>query len=153
MVHFIYMLVIIPLDNISIKFHRILKGEKSLMNSFWAPSYHSKFVKESISQWRSDAGMDNSIADHLEEMFQQVGLKGIFVTPQHEIIKQPDLGFQSRIGIWADTASSRGPQMERDGFITENEYRKVEREYREWMIQDAQYLKMYMLAVEGVKFS
>jgi ubiquinone/menaquinone biosynthesis C-methylase UbiE len=134
---------------------RILIADYNHEKITWDPqppssmlSFYSTYLK-----WRSDAGMDNSIADHLAEMFQQVGFKEIFVTPQHEVIERSDLDFQTRVGIWADTAPSRGPQMERDGFITEKEYRQAEREYREWMIQDAQYLKMYMLAVEGVKLS
>lgn len=134
---------------------RILIADYNHEKITWDPqpppsmlSFYSTYLK-----WRSDAGMNNSIADHLADMFQQVCFKEIFVTPQHEVIKRSDLDFESRIGIWADTASSRGPQMERDGFITEMEYRNSEREYREWMIQDAQYLKMYMLAVEGVKLS
>ncbi|MCM2534700.1 class I SAM-dependent methyltransferase [Neobacillus pocheonensis] len=132
---------------------RILVADYNHEKIAWNPqppssmlSFYSAYLK-----WRSDAGMDNSIADHLLEMFKKVGIKEIFVTPQHEVIKRTDLDFQTRIGIWADTASSRGPQMERDGFITEKEYRKAEKEYSEWMFQDAQYLKMYMLAIEGVK--
>lgn len=41
--------------------------------------------------------------------------------------------------------------MEIDGYITEKEYMIAENEYREWMIQEAQSLTMYMLAVEGVR--
>lgn len=42
--------------------------------------------------------------------------------------------------------------MEKDGFITEKDYLNAEKEYREWTVQDAQSLTMYMLAVEGVRF-
>gem|GEM_PF-6506257 len=34
--------------------------------------------------WRSDTGMDNTIADHLANMFQNAGLKEITSTAQHE---------------------------------------------------------------------
>jgi ubiquinone/menaquinone biosynthesis C-methylase UbiE len=119
----------------------------------WKPQPPSSmlFFYAAYLKWRSDAGMDNSIADNLSDLFQEVGIKEIFITPQHEVTNRIDLDFQTRVGIWADTASSRGPQMERDGYITEKEYIKAEKEYREWMIQDAQSLKMYMLAVEGVR--
>ncbi|TBL79830.1 methyltransferase domain-containing protein [Paenibacillus thalictri] len=101
-------------------------------------------------RWRADAGMDNAIADRLPELFEQAGIGGIKVTPQHEVIRRTDPDFHSRIRIWADTASSRGPQMERDGYITKAEYLAAEEEYREWSARDAQAVTMYMLAVEGV---
>ncbi|WP_339167405.1 methyltransferase domain-containing protein [Brevibacillus sp. FSL L8-0520] len=109
-------------------------------------AFYSAYLK-----WRSDAGMDNGIADRLSDLFQASGLKEITITPQHEVMKRSDPDFQNRIGIWADTASSRGVQMERDGYITEKEYVAAESEYREWIIRDAQALTMYMLAVEGVR--
>lgn len=109
-------------------------------------SFYSAYLK-----WRSDAGMDNEIADQLLKMFQKSGIEEITITPQHEVTKRTDREFQTRIGLWADTASSRGVQMERDGYITEKEYMTAENEYREWMIQEAQSLTMYMLAVEGMR--
>lgn len=111
-------------------------------------SFYSAYLK-----WRSDAGMDNAIADHLPHMFNKAGFDNITVTPHHEITNRTNPEFLNRIGIWADTASSRGVQMERDGYITKHEYVTAENEYREWMIQDAQSLSMYMLAVEGVRLS
>ncbi|WP_018392517.1 methyltransferase domain-containing protein [Bacillus sp. 37MA] len=132
---------------------RILVADYNHKKISWEPqppssmlSFYSAYLK-----WRSDAGMDNAIADHLPEMFQKSGIEEIIITPQHEITKRTDPDFKTRIGIWADTASSRGIQMERDGFITEKEYVTAENEYREWMIQEAQSLTMYMLAVEGVR--
>lgn len=132
---------------------RILIADYNHEKISWNPEPPSSMLSFYFAylKWRSDAGMDNSIADNLSQMFQKVGIKEISITPQHEISKRTNLDFQTRIGIWADTASSRGPQMERDGFITEKEYVKAEKEYREWMIQYAQSLTMYMLAVEGVK--
>ncbi|MDB5054591.1 MAG: methyltransferase, UbiE/COQ5 family [Bacilli bacterium] len=132
---------------------RILIADYNHEKISWEPqpplsmlSFYSAYLK-----WRSDAGMDNAIADHLSDMFQKAGIAEITVTPQHELTKRTEPDFQARIGIWADTASSRGFQMERDEFITEIEYVTAEKEYREWIIQEAQSLKMYMLAVEGVR--
>ncbi len=132
---------------------RILVADYNHEKILWEPQPPSSMLKfySAYLKWRSDAGMDNAIADHLPEMFQNSGIEEISITPQHEVIKRTDPDFQTRIGIWADTASSRGVQMERDGYITENEYMTAENEYREWMIQEAQSLTMYMLAVEGVR--
>lgn len=102
-------------------------------------------------KWRSEAGMDNSIADNLSKLFKTAGIKNISITPQHEIINRTDPDFHTQIGIWADAASSRGPQMERDGFLSEGDYLNAEKEYRKWMVRDAQSLTMYMLAVEGIR--
>lgn len=119
----------------------------------WDPQPPSSMLNfySSYLKWRSEAGMDNAIADSLPEMFQKLGLADITITPHHEEIKKTDPDFQTRIAIWADTASSRGPQMERDGFISERDYLNAETEYREWMVSDAQSLSMYMLAVEGIR--
>ncbi|WP_028401649.1 class I SAM-dependent methyltransferase [Ectobacillus panaciterrae] len=132
---------------------RILIADYNHEKISWEPeppssmlSFYSAYLK-----WRSDAGMDNAIADHLPDMFQKIGIEEITVTPQHEVTKRTDPDFQTRIGIWADTASSRGVQMEGDRYITEKEYVTAEKEYREWMVQEAQSLTMYMLAVEGVR--
>ncbi|GED15449.1 methyltransferase domain-containing protein [Aneurinibacillus migulanus] len=132
---------------------RILIADYNHEKIAWEPqppssmlSFYSAYLK-----WRSDAGMDNAIADHLSDMFQRSGIEEVTITPQHEATKRADPDFQTRISIWADTASSRGIQMKRDGYITEKEYVIAEKEYREWVIQDAQSLTMYMLAVEGVR--
>ncbi|MCR8630131.1 class I SAM-dependent methyltransferase [Paenibacillus radicis (ex Xue et al. 2023)] len=134
---------------------RVVISDYNHVKISWEPlpppsmlSFYTAYLK-----WRSDAGMDNEIADHLLEMFQQSGIEEITITPQHEATKRTDQEFQTRIGLWADTASSRGVQMERDGYITEKEFMAAENEYREWMIQEAQSLTMYMLTVEGVRKS
>jgi ubiquinone/menaquinone biosynthesis C-methylase UbiE len=119
----------------------------------WEPQPPSSMLNfySAYLKWRSGAGMDNSIADNLPEMFEKVGLKDITITPHHEVINRKATDFQTRIGIWADTASSRGPQMERDGFTSKRDYLNAEKEYREWTVQDAQSLTMYMLGVEGIR--
>ena len=109
-------------------------------------SFYSAFLK-----WRSDAGMDNAIADHLPNLFEKVGINGIRITPQHESVKRTDDDFNSRISIWADVAASRGVQMVKDGFITESERSAAEKEYREWIEEVAISQTMYLLAVEGSK--
>ncbi|MFB6366036.1 class I SAM-dependent methyltransferase [Paenibacillus elgii] len=90
-------------------------------------SFYSAFLK-----WRSDAGMDNGIADHLSNLFEKVGINEVIITPQHEIVKRMVNDFESRIGIWANVAASRGIQMVKDGFIAESERSIAEKEYREW---------------------
>jgi ubiquinone/menaquinone biosynthesis C-methylase UbiE len=102
-------------------------------------------------RWRAEAGMDNAIADHLTEMFAQVGLTDILVTPQHEITRRDDSDFAIRIGIWAEVTASRGHQMVADGIISEDLRAAAETEYRNWIGEHAASQTMYLLAVEDVR--
>ena len=109
-------------------------------------SFYTSFLK-----WRSDAGMDNKIADNLLSLFEQVGLDEIKITLQHELTNRMDHDFHERISIWADVAASRGIQMVKDDYLTEQERATGEKDYREWIDQSAMSQKMYLLAVEGTK--
>lgn len=132
---------------------RILIADYNHDKVLWDPlpplsmlNFYAAYLK-----WRAEAGMNNKIADNLPGLFRKVGIGDITITPIHEVTNKRDPDFQTRIGIWADTASSRGVQMARDGFICEQDYVRAENDYREWMIRDADSLRMYMLAVEGVR--
>ncbi|MEF3303126.1 methyltransferase domain-containing protein [Paenibacillus sp. GYB003] len=109
-------------------------------------SFYAAFLR-----WRSDAGMDNSIADRLPGLFREAGLRDITATPRHETARRGDGDFMPRIGIWADVAASRGLQMVKDGYVTEDERAAAEDDYREWVRDAAVSQTLYLLAVEGVK--
>lgn len=109
-------------------------------------SFYSAYLN-----WREDAGLNNQIADHLPGFMKEAGLSDITITPCHEDVRRTDSAYSQRISLWADTASSRGPQMERDGFISKEEYIRAEQEYREWALSDEESVTMYMLTVEGVR--
>lgn len=108
--------------------------------------FYAAFLK-----WRADAGMDNAVADRLPELFAAAGLKGVAVTPQHEVTRWSDTDFAKRIGIWAEVAASRGHQMVRDGYLTEAQRQAAEADYRAWIEESASSQAMYLLAVEGVR--
>lgn len=109
-------------------------------------SFYEAFLK-----WRSDAGMNNAIADRLPELFRLDGIGDVTVTPQHEYVDRTNNDYATRIGIWADVAASRGLQMVKDGYVTEFERAAAETEYREWIMDTAVSQSMYLLAVEGRK--
>lgn len=46
-----------------------------------------KSFYKAFLQWRSDAGMDNEIADHLPHIFKDAGLTNIKITQQNENTK------------------------------------------------------------------
>ena len=102
-------------------------------------------------RWRSDAGMDNAIADHLVDMFAAVGLAEIKVVPQPEITQRGDPDFEIHISIWQKVAATRGHQIVADGYLTEARRAQTEADFGLWIHAQAQSQTMYLLAVEGLK--
>jgi len=106
---------------------------------------------QSFLRWRAEAGMDNTIADHLVPMLARVGLTDSTATPQHELAARGEPDFQTRLSLWAEVAATRGQQMVADGLLSEAERAAAESEYRAWMQDTAESQTLYLLAVEGVK--
>jgi ubiquinone/menaquinone biosynthesis C-methylase UbiE len=119
----------------------------------WEPEVPEtmKYFYRSFLKWRSDAGMDNAIADNLSNMFKAAGLTDVKTTPQHEETKREDVNFKTNISIWAGVASFKGAQMVNDGVIEETQRSKAESDFRNWIEEKAQSQVMYLLAVEGIK--
>lgn len=99
--------------------------------------------------WRSDAGMDNSIADHLAFEYERLGLTDIRVTEQHEHSDSLHANDRSRLAIWSSVAATRGQQMVKDGYLTELQRATAEQDFREWIDTSAVSQTLYLLAVEG----
>jgi SAM-dependent methyltransferase len=102
-------------------------------------------------RWRDECGMDNAIADHLADMFVRAGLVEIGTTNQAEATRRGDPDFESKIGMWAEVAASRGHQMVADGVITETQRAAAEFDYRAWIRSHAESQSLYLLTVEGVR--
>lgn len=119
----------------------------------WSPEPPEAFLHfySAFLKWRQDSGMSNIVADQLVSIFEQTGFQNIKEWEQHEFTTRGDLDFENRIVIWADVAASRGKQMVADGYLTEEERAEAEISYRTWIVQKAQSMKMYLLAVEGRK--
>jgi ubiquinone/menaquinone biosynthesis C-methylase UbiE len=113
-----------------------------------APPDSVKTFYAAFLRWRADAGMDNSIATHLPQLFETAGLTNVTVTEQHERTERGAPDFETRVGIWADVAASRGHQMVIDGVLTEAQRSAAELDYRDWIVS-AQAQQLYLLAVEG----
>ena len=102
-------------------------------------------------RWRTQAGMDNAIADHLTEMFAAAGLIRIAASAQHEASHRGDPDFDRRAAVWAEVASTRGHQMVSDGALTEAHRAAAEADHRIWVRDHARTQTLYLLAVEGVR--
>jgi ubiquinone/menaquinone biosynthesis C-methylase UbiE len=99
--------------------------------------------------WRQDAGMDNWIADNLALLFSQAGLKSVKTSDQSEYSSREDADFIETAGIWKVVAETRGHQLVKDGYITEEERLATIEEFNQWLHTDAESMKMYLLGVTG----
>ncbi len=117
----------------------------------WDPRPPSSMMLfyEAFLAWRSDAGMDNAIADHLAYEFERLGLTDIQVTEQREHSDSLHANDKSRLAIWSSVAATRGQQMVKDGYLTELQRATAETDYREWTDATAVSQTLYLLAVEG----
>jgi SAM-dependent methyltransferase len=100
--------------------------------------------------WRASAGFDNAIAGRLPAIFARTGAANVTLTLQPEVTRRGDSQFVTRASIWADVAATRGHQMVRDGFVSEPERDAAEREYRAWVVADAESMALHLAAVQGV---
>ncbi len=114
-----------------------------------APPPSMQHVYHAFLHWRAEAGMDNTLADHLADLYVQCGLVDIVHTPQHEVSTKNDPDFLTRLSLWAEVAASRGHQMVADGILTETQRATAEAEYRTWIHESALAQTMYLIAVEG----
>lgn len=115
------------------------------------PPHSMQVFYDAFLRWRAEAGMDNTIADHLPTMFNRLGLQAIQETEQHEVTQRGYEDFEVRLGIWVEVAATRGHQMVQDGIITEVQRAAAEAEYRHWMRDQAVSQRMYRISVEGVR--
>jgi ubiquinone/menaquinone biosynthesis C-methylase UbiE len=148
-----------PLDALRRMAHATKPGGRLVVLDYnheraaWEPALPARMQAfyAAFLRWRAGAGMDNAIADHLPELFEKAGLEKIVVTPQHEVTRRTDPDFDTRIGIWAEVAASRGHQMVADGVITEAERSAAEADHRQWARTRAESQTLYLVAVEGTR--
>jgi hypothetical protein len=84
-------------------------------------------------------------------MFEEIGLRNITIEDQSEISTPEKDSFFEETVIWKKVAEIRGPQLVRDGYISEEERQRAIKEYEEWMNNEAKYMKLYLLAITGNK--
>lgn len=101
-------------------------------------------------QWRADAGMDNAIGDHLAQLFLTLGLQNIRCIRANEVCKKGEDDFLAKAGLWTKVAELRGPQMVKDGYITEALRLQAIADYNAWLESDAaQWMAMKLNDVQG----
>jgi ubiquinone/menaquinone biosynthesis C-methylase UbiE len=100
-------------------------------------------------RWRADAGMNNAIADDLRECFADLGLIDIADTDESEIILKSDPDFHEAAGIWKVVAETRGKQMVRDGYLSEEDRLLAISDYNLWLEHEGESMKMYLRGTFG----
>lgn len=117
----------------------------------WEPALpvEMKRFYDAFLQWRKEAGFDNAIADNLPHLFAELGFKHINVEAQHELTKKSDADFASKAGIWSEVAKTRGQQLVKDNYITEEERLAAITAYDAWITNEGESMQMYLLAIEG----
>ncbi|WP_226671091.1 methyltransferase domain-containing protein [Metabacillus litoralis] len=124
--------------------HEKIKWDPEVPESM--KSFYGAFLR-----WRLESGMDNTIADKLSGMFNEIGLEEVTISSQHEKTNREDKDFQTHMSIWSGVALTRGKQMVDEGFIKEEQRKMAEHDYRAWIEAEAKSQFMYLLAVEGIK--
>ena len=104
--------------------------------------YYQKWL-----QWRSDAGMNNCIAEDLPNYFKEIGMKNIQFENSDEVYTKGEYNFESKIGIWTKVAEM--PQVVNEGYITNEERLQAISEYNEWILNDAEQMIMKLKEVRG----
>ena len=104
--------------------------------------FYKTFLK-----WRSDAGMNNGIADDLPELMKEVGLVDIVKINSDEHYQKHRVDFESKVGIWSKVAGSK--QMVDEGYIEDNLRLKAIEEYDSWLENRAISMTMKLNEVRG----
>ena len=146
------------------KMVRLLKiGGKTSINDYnhtkieWSPAPPNAPPKsmlefyEAFLNWRTDAGFDNQIADNLPSIYKDLGLSDINIVAQHETSVRGEEDFEATTRIWSIVAETRGKQVVQDGYCSEELRLQAIQEYDAWIADEAQGMRLYLLAVEGTK--
>jgi len=111
------------------------------------PPRSMEIFYESFLRWRAAAGMNNAMAEDLEDYFTQLEFQQVEAYPANEIYKKGDANFIQRIGIWSKVAGLK--QIADEGYV-ENELRlKAIEEYNHWIESDAECMTMKLNEVRG----
>ena len=124
----------------------------NLRKTSWEPAPPESVAAfyEAFLEWRAQAGMDNEMADHLEALFEELGLRELRRTPQPELAHRGEADFEVRIALWGQVIATRGHQVVADGFLSEARRARAEADFVEWASGTAQSQTLWLAAVEGI---
>jgi ubiquinone/menaquinone biosynthesis C-methylase UbiE len=114
------------------------------------PASMKEFYKTFL-KWRSDAGMNNEIADDLPQLMEEIGLSSIQKINSDEHYERHRTDFISKVEIWSKVAGSI--QMVEEGYLDNNLRLKAIEEYIEWVENKAVSMTMKLNEVRGTNLS
>lgn len=98
-------------------------------------------------RWRTDAGMNNAIADELPVMMEETGFHSIEVINSDEYYNRAREDFKFKAGIWSKVASSM--QMVEEGYLDNDLRLKTIEEYDAWVDNEAISMTMKLNEIRG----
>jgi ubiquinone/menaquinone biosynthesis C-methylase UbiE len=115
----------------------------------WVPNPPGsmRFFYDTFLRWRTEAGMNNQMANDLYGYFSETGFRSIEVFNADEVYRKGDDDFIPKIGIWSKVAESR--QMVDEGYISDELRLKAIEEYDRWIETDAELMIMKLNEVRG----
>ena len=111
------------------------------------PPTSMKEFYEIFLKWRSDAGMNNGIADELSSLMKEIGMEDIEKINSDEHYDRNREDFASKVGIWSKVAGST--QMVEEGYLDDNLRLKAIEEYDKWVENNAISMTMKLNEVRG----
>ncbi|SEO18500.1 Ubiquinone/menaquinone biosynthesis C-methylase UbiE [bacterium A37T11] len=115
------------------------------------PPQSMQLFYDTFLKWRTEAGMDNTIADRLSQIFTDHGLTQIHLEDHSEVSQKQITGFEAEASIWTKVAETRGQQLVADGYMAEELRVQAIHDYERWIQEEGQSMKLYLLAVTGQK--
>ena len=111
------------------------------------PPLSMKEFYKTFLKWRSDAGMNNGIADDLPLLMKEIGMVEIEKINSDEHYEKHRTDFKSKVGIWSKVAGS--VQMVEEGYLNNNLRLKAIEEYNRWVENIAISMTMKLSEVRG----
>lgn len=117
--------------------------------TLWKPALPKPMqeVYSRFLEWRANAGMNNSLADDLPQLFRDADFKNIEVFNANEVYKKSDVNFASRLAIWSKVAML--PQLLEEGYLTETLRTEAIAGYENWIATTAEEMTLYLVEVRG----
>jgi ubiquinone/menaquinone biosynthesis C-methylase UbiE len=111
------------------------------------PPVSMKEFYKTFLKWRTDAGMNNGIADDLPDLMKEIGMVEIEKINSDEHCEKHRNDFNSKVGIWSKVAGSK--QMVEEGYLDNDLRLKAIEEYNEWLENKAISMTMKLNEVRG----
>lgn len=111
------------------------------------PPESMKLFYKTFLKWRTDAGMNNGIADDLPNLLEEIGLSCVEKINSDEHYEKSRSDFKSKVGIWSKVAGSK--QMVEEGYLDNDLRLNAIKEYNDWVDNKAISMTMKLNEVRG----